>query len=276
MKGRGLIFTLLLGIPAIAHADDIVTIEGQVYRRVEVSRADPLGIEIMHESGAASVPFSKMTKADRKKYGYDADKEKAFFLQQLEQRVAAQRAARDEARRREEERVRQERQRAQQMAEQERQRAQQLAEQERQREQQQLVQWERERAEAVARQKARRALFKPSNISVAAFHATRPTSATVFLAEAHLSDYFNYDFSEGRNAYWSVDLRTRDGTDIGNGYIRKNERGAALFALIEDGEWHSILAEVAYPARSDDSSVFYLLDYLAAPSSPASADDARE
>ena len=112
----------------------------------------------------------------------------------------------------------------------------------------------------------RRAMFKPSGISVKEFHATRPTEPVVFLAKAQLSDYFNYEFNDSlnpgvRGVYWSVSLHAPRGESIGNGYILKEGRGAKLFALIKDGKWHRVIVRVRYMEASRDSGVFLLDDY---------------
>lgn len=218
MKSTGVVLAFLLGVVAIAHADDITTTAGQVYSNAKISRADPLGVNITHKSGVTRVLFSEMSEADRKKYGYDPQKEEAFLLQ--ERQLAVQKEAR--------------------------------------------------KVEIARQEEARRDLFKPSDISVAAFHATRPKDVTVFLAEAQLDDYFNYDFSDSDNPrakdiYWSVKIKTHEGTRIGNGYIRKEGRGAALFELIKDGKCHSIVARVRHPPQSQDSNIFFLEDFQEAP-----------
>lgn len=135
------------------------------------------------------------------------------------------------------------------------------------------VAYVRQLREEVAKQKEqqqermRKAMFKPTGTSVEAFHATRPTDCVVFEVRAHLSDYFNYEFSDSgnpriRDLYWSVDLRTPEGRDIGNGYIPKKGRGADLFDLIKDGKWHAVIVRIRYPRNSEDSGIFHLDDFL--------------
>lgn len=112
-------------------------------------------------------------------------------------------------------------------------------------------------------EKERRLMFRPSGMSVAEFHATRPTGVVVFLAKASLSDYFNYEFisDEAERIYWSVDLDTMRGVQIGHGYILKDGRGKELFELLRDGKKHPVKVRVRYPEGSDSSGVFFLDDY---------------
>lgn len=238
------LFAPMLLVVTIAFGDDITTTGGKMFSNVKVSRADALGVSITHMGGAARVLFSEMTEVDRGKYGYDSAKEAAFLLEQRNRHEASERAAAEAERQRQEEAERQQRAREKRIAAQEKARQDEIAREER----------------------ARRDLFTPSGISVAAFHATRPRDTTIFRAKAHLSDYFNFDFGEysnpsARQLYWSVVLETPDGQGIGHGYISKAGRGADLFALIQDGKNHSIVARVRYPPNSEDSSVFFLDDY---------------
>ena len=109
-------------------------------------------------------------------------------------------------------------------------------------------------------------MFILSDISVAAFHATRPQGPTVLKALARLDDYFNYEFSTSSNPnvekeYWSIRLVDADNNNIGNGYIRKNARGEALFSLLKDGISHPVIVRVRYPPNSQDSGIFILDDF---------------
>lgn len=121
------------------------------------------------------------------------------------------------------------------------------------------VEQEKERELALAR----KAMFTPTGMSVAEFHATRPTRPIVFAASAKLDDYFNYEFrdDEAERLYWSVSLDTPEGDIIGNGYILKKGRGEDLFALIKDGKQHPVLVRVKYNVNSEDSSCFLLEDF---------------
>lgn len=106
-------------------------------------------------------------------------------------------------------------------------------------------------------------LFKPSDISVAVFHATKPTTITVFQVMARIGDYFNYEFStpSAKEKYWSISLKTLNGDDLGYGYISKKKRGDALFSYLKDGKEHPISVRVKYLPNAEDNGCFLLEDF---------------
>ncbi len=59
--------------------DSITTTDGMVYKSVTIMSTDPAGIHIVHEGGAASIPFSKLPVDIQKKYNYDPEKARAFI-----------------------------------------------------------------------------------------------------------------------------------------------------------------------------------------------------
>ena len=228
-----------------ALGDDLVTISGRTFLNVKVTGKDALSVSITHNRGVTRVLYSEMTEADQHKYGYDPEIKQAFLREQVRQKEAVAQAARELEMQKQEALERQKREEERQLAVEQR-----------------MAQDEIDRKE-----QARRNRFVPSGMSVAAFRATRPTTPTVFLANAQLSDYFNYDFSDLsspgiENLLWSVRLETPEGQDIGHGYIPKNkDRGAALFSLLKDGKWHPIVARLKYLTNSEDSGVFVIIDY---------------
>jgi hypothetical protein len=90
-----LVATLLLG--GSAGARDIKTINGDVYKNIEIRSRDATGIQIMHSDGVAFLDFKNMGEEDQKYFGYDAtlyaDGWKQKFEEEKKRREAAELAA---------------------------------------------------------------------------------------------------------------------------------------------------------------------------------------
>lgn len=55
-------------------ADDLTTVSGKTYTNARVFSVEPDGITVMHEAGAAKVPFTDLPQEIQIKYGYDPQK----------------------------------------------------------------------------------------------------------------------------------------------------------------------------------------------------------
>ena len=64
----------LIALAGALHAEDLTTTEGRIYKGVTITKVEPDGISIMHESGTAKVPFTKLSKEVQLKHGHDAVK----------------------------------------------------------------------------------------------------------------------------------------------------------------------------------------------------------
>lgn len=258
----GLVAVLAI-VATFVFSDDIVTTTGTTYSNAKVTKRDPLGVKILHKSGVSYVTYAEMLETDKKKYGYDAKQESDLLAEKRmreEANIAAkqsQKEAVELAQKEAEEKVKKE----------------------------QAILQQKERDKLVAEEKAKqeeaeklereiRDRFKPSGMSVAAFHALKSTGVTVFVANAKLADYFNWEFSETEHKLLSVRLETLEGETIGYGYKRlwgkagdplnettKNERGWSLFNLLFDGKWHSLIVRVKYSTIAESSDCFFLDDY---------------
>jgi hypothetical protein len=243
MRNKSLfgIVAVMLAVASLVRAENIVTVDGTTYSNARVTSTDGMGIKIIHKAGVAYIPYSELTDADKTKYGYDPKKQEAFFKEQQKQKEAAIQAAKDAEIRKMQEKARLIKIQAEKLA------AEEKAKQE----------------EAEKQEQARRDMFKPSGMSVAVFHATKPTTPIVFVAKAKLDDYFNYEFEGDRakELYWSINLSVPRFERLGNGYILKSGRGEALFSLLQDGKEHAVIVRVRYSPSSEDSSCFYLDDF---------------
>lgn len=234
------LLTVLFFIASLGLSENIVTTNGVTYNSAKITGGDVLGIKIIHKAGVAYIPFSEMTDTDKTKYGYDPKKVEALNDKKRKQKEAAELAAKEA----------------------EEKKLQEIAKQKRE-EEEKLAAEEKERQEETARkEQIERDRFKLSGLSVAAFHALKPTDVKVFLTKAKLDDYFNYEFREAESICWSIRLETIDGETIGNGYIlKKKERATSLFMLLADGKWHPIIARLKYTDIAESSGCFGLLDY---------------
>ena len=71
----------------IASAEDLTTTEGKTYSDVKVTKVEPDGLSITHQTGTAKVPFIKLSEELRKKHGYDAEKAEAYQKEQARKRA---------------------------------------------------------------------------------------------------------------------------------------------------------------------------------------------
>lgn len=90
-----LVATVFLG--GSAGARDIKTINGDVYKNIEIRSHDATGIQIMHSDGVVFLDFKNLSEEDQKFFGYDAtlyaDGWKQKFEAEKKRREAAELAA---------------------------------------------------------------------------------------------------------------------------------------------------------------------------------------
>jgi hypothetical protein len=106
--------------------------------------------------------------------------------------------------------------------------------------------------------------YNTSPVSV--YKATMPTEKSSFVMVGKLSDYYNYEFSEGKAAYYSIRLCDADEFKYGmcagegelNGYIKKTD-AKALFSVLKDGKSHLMNVVIVYPSSKEDSGIVRLL-----------------
>lgn len=85
---------LLAVLFTAAVAEDITTTDGRTYTAATITKVEPDGIRIIHESGAAKIPFTKLPPDLQKKHGYDPTKA-VEFKQAEDAALAAQEAVLD-------------------------------------------------------------------------------------------------------------------------------------------------------------------------------------
>lgn len=65
---------LLFGIETMAQAEDLQTLDGEIYTNVRVREVKPNGLKIFHSKGIVFVHFQNLPDSVRRKYGYDPTK----------------------------------------------------------------------------------------------------------------------------------------------------------------------------------------------------------
>jgi hypothetical protein len=81
-------------------------------------------------------------------------------------------------------------------------------------------------------------------ISLKTFRADPPKDPVTLRVVAQLSDYYNYEYADGKDSYYSVELEDRAGDRI-HGYAPKDkDLGKKIFKLLQDGKKHEITVEV--------------------------------
>ena len=82
------IFIVCVFALRLALADDFKTINGREYKNVTVSRVAPDGIVITFSGGIVKIPFTELSPAIQKKYGYDSQAAGAYSAEQNQQQAA--------------------------------------------------------------------------------------------------------------------------------------------------------------------------------------------
>lgn len=96
-------------------------------------------------------------------------------------------------------------------------------------------------------------------ISTEEFHATRPTTPVRFRASAQLTDYYNYEFRDAQDLFWSFALKDGGEKEIGHGYAKKNSTaGQDLFKKLKDGKTHLVVVDLQCPPNASDGRVFLI------------------
>lgn len=94
-------------------------------------------------------------------------------------------------------------------------------------------------------------------VTPAAFKAQRPTTPTRFCAWASLSDYYNYEFSDGQKSWYSIRLLASDDEELPTGYVdRKSPVAAEIFEGLKDGKPHQVIADLSFPPDSTGNVVY--------------------
>lgn len=65
---------LLFGFETLAQAEDLQTLDGEIYTNVRVREVKPNGLKIFHSKGIVFVHFQNLPDSVRRKYGYDPEK----------------------------------------------------------------------------------------------------------------------------------------------------------------------------------------------------------
>lgn len=68
-------------------AEDLSTTDGKSYTNVTVTKVEPDGLSITHDTGSAKVPFTKLSEDLQKKHGYDPAKAEAYTKEQAQRRA---------------------------------------------------------------------------------------------------------------------------------------------------------------------------------------------
>ena len=59
-------------------SNDLATADGQVYRNVQVWKAEPDGLTLRHDEGLTKLAFPQLPEEWRKRYGYDPESAAAY------------------------------------------------------------------------------------------------------------------------------------------------------------------------------------------------------
>lgn len=100
------------------------------------------------------------------------------------------------------------------------------------------------------------------DMSWSEFKASKPKESTKFRVAVSLDDYYNYEFRNLSDSYWSISLSEITTERITGtkplllyGYIPKeSEDGKKLFELLKDGSEKAVILELKYPNNNDNSS----------------------
>lgn len=83
---------LLLLLPVLACADDLVTTTGEAFKNCRITRAEPDGLVVRHSKGITKIPFENLSTNLQQQYHYDANKAQAYQTDVQRQRTEANRS----------------------------------------------------------------------------------------------------------------------------------------------------------------------------------------
>ncbi len=92
MNAKACLIALYLTAAEMVAAVDLTTTEGKIYKGATVTKVEPDGLSISHETGTVKIPFVKLPEEVRREHGYDAAKADAY-MQEQKQRWAELQAA---------------------------------------------------------------------------------------------------------------------------------------------------------------------------------------
>jgi hypothetical protein len=72
------IVLLIIAMVQLVGAEDIETLKHQTYKGATVTRVEPDGIVLTYNTGIVKIPFTELSEQYQKRFGYDAEKAKAF------------------------------------------------------------------------------------------------------------------------------------------------------------------------------------------------------
>ena len=85
MNSKVCLIVLFLGSVGIALAEDLTTTDGKIYKSVTVTKVEPDGVSISHESGTVKIPFTKLPEELQRQHGFDPAKADAYVKEQKRQ-----------------------------------------------------------------------------------------------------------------------------------------------------------------------------------------------
>jgi hypothetical protein len=83
--GKGTLLCLVglcLFAAGIVRAEDLTTIEGKTYKGVAVTKVEPDGLSLSHETGTVKIPFAKLPEEVQRQHGFDPVKADAYAKEQ--------------------------------------------------------------------------------------------------------------------------------------------------------------------------------------------------
>jgi hypothetical protein len=66
----------------MARAEDLTTTEGKTYKGITVTKVEPDGLSISHETGTVKIPFTKLSEELQRQHGFDPAKADAYVKEQ--------------------------------------------------------------------------------------------------------------------------------------------------------------------------------------------------
>ena len=99
-------------------------------------------------------------------------------------------------------------------------------------------------------------------MSVDAFHATRPTTPQRMYVFAQLDDHFGGRFHDQQDTMLSVQLLSFEEHAMGWAYVdRHSATGQRLYERLKNSSYHKLVADFSYPPDAE-SAGYFMLDEL--------------
>jgi hypothetical protein len=102
-------------------------------------------------------------------------------------------------------------------------------------------------------------------MTIIAYKVQQPTSVMKFRLYAKLNDYYNYQFRELKEQYYSVRLTEYKTNESIHGYIKRDSNdGKKMYEILKDGQKYPVMVNLRYLPNSPNGDVVLIDNFVQA------------